>query len=167
MAKATATCKCATCGKEFQKIKMCVNRREADSWEVWAANHFDECEECKEKRIKMENDEMSKDSSYATLKGSEKQIHWANDIRREIVRKTEELLDSYDSLMSKALESGKTTAEQIESNKKILQCVIDIERSIEDSRFWIDNRTNDCFGFVNVIGRQYRDKLDEMTKEKK
>lgn len=35
MAKATATCTCATCGAMFTRTKICRNRREADGWEVW------------------------------------------------------------------------------------------------------------------------------------
>lgn len=46
MAKATATCTCATCGAMFTRTKICRNRREADGWEVWAAANFDECDAC-------------------------------------------------------------------------------------------------------------------------
>lgn len=41
MAKATATCTCATCGAMFTRTKICRNRREADGWEVWAAAEDD------------------------------------------------------------------------------------------------------------------------------
>lgn len=46
MAKATATCTCATCGATFTRTKICRNRREADGWETWAAANFDECAAC-------------------------------------------------------------------------------------------------------------------------
>lgn len=46
MAKATATCTCATCGAMFTRTKICRNRREADGWEAWAAANFDECTAC-------------------------------------------------------------------------------------------------------------------------
>lgn len=46
MAKATATCTCATCGATFTRTKICRNRREADGWEAWAAANFDECDAC-------------------------------------------------------------------------------------------------------------------------
>nr|DAY81919.1 MAG TPA: hypothetical protein [Caudoviricetes sp.] len=46
MAKATATCTCATCGATFTRTKICRNRREADGWEAWAAANFDECDVC-------------------------------------------------------------------------------------------------------------------------
>jgi hypothetical protein len=46
VAKATATCTCATCGTTFTRAKICRNRREADGWEAWAAANFDECDAC-------------------------------------------------------------------------------------------------------------------------
>lgn len=46
MAKATATCTCATCGATFTRTNICRNRREADGWEAWAAANFDECDAC-------------------------------------------------------------------------------------------------------------------------
>lgn len=46
MAKATANCKCATCGAEFTRTKTCQNRSDANSWEAWAEDHFDECPTC-------------------------------------------------------------------------------------------------------------------------
>ena len=46
MAKATATCTCAKCGATFTRTKICCNRRDADSWEEWAAANFDECDAC-------------------------------------------------------------------------------------------------------------------------
>lgn len=46
MAKANATCTCATCGATFTRTKICRNRREAEGWEAWAAANFDECDAC-------------------------------------------------------------------------------------------------------------------------
>lgn len=52
MAKATATCTCATCGAKFTKTKICYNRRDADSWEAWAAENIDECGACYKARMR-------------------------------------------------------------------------------------------------------------------
>lgn len=46
MAKANATCTCATCGATFTRTNICRNRREADGWEAWATATFDECDAC-------------------------------------------------------------------------------------------------------------------------
>lgn len=52
MAKATATCTCATCGAEFTMTKICCNRRDADSWEAWATANIDECDVCYAARMR-------------------------------------------------------------------------------------------------------------------
>lgn len=54
MAKATARCTCKYCGAEFTKTAIKYNRREADSWEEWAVEHFDECPSCYGKRMREE-----------------------------------------------------------------------------------------------------------------
>jgi uncharacterized Zn finger protein (UPF0148 family) len=46
MAIARATCTCATCGETFEKRAEKRNRREADSWEQWAVENYDECPKC-------------------------------------------------------------------------------------------------------------------------
>ncbi len=46
MAKATAICTCSTCGETFRKQTTKRNRREADSWEQWAVENYDECPKC-------------------------------------------------------------------------------------------------------------------------
>lgn len=54
MAKATATCTCATCGGKFQREAIKRNRAEADSWTEWAERTFDECPACFGKRMREE-----------------------------------------------------------------------------------------------------------------
>lgn len=88
MAKAKAFCRCATCGNEFTREKICGNRREADSWEAWAENHFDECPDCYQTRVRMERQEenaaaaeANKTAGLPGLTGSPKQVAWAESIR--------------------------------------------------------------------------------------
>ena len=57
MAKATATCTCATCGATFTRTTTKANRREADAWEAWAVKHYDECPTCWGKRQRAEEAE--------------------------------------------------------------------------------------------------------------
>lgn len=54
MAKATANCTCATCGKEFVKTKDCCNRADANNWEDWAEKNYTECPTCYGKRMAAE-----------------------------------------------------------------------------------------------------------------
>jgi hypothetical protein len=52
MAIAKATCTCKTCGETFEKRAEKRNRREADSWEQWAVENFDECPKCYKARMR-------------------------------------------------------------------------------------------------------------------
>ena len=54
MAKARAKCTCKTCGSTFYKEKACYNRKQADEWEAWASQTFDECPTCWGKRKREE-----------------------------------------------------------------------------------------------------------------
>ena len=54
MAKATAYCKCGTCGTEFTRTANKGLRAEADSWALWAADHYTECPACYAKRMRSE-----------------------------------------------------------------------------------------------------------------
>ena len=60
MAIAKATCRCAICGEEFEYRTYRRNRREADSFEAWAAEHITECPDCRQARIKRERDEANR-----------------------------------------------------------------------------------------------------------
>ena len=88
MAIAKAQCKCATCGNDFEVRVSRANRRDADSFEKWAAENITECDECKAARIKAGYDEENARSAqaaqemrYPSLTGTEKQVAWANTIR--------------------------------------------------------------------------------------
>lgn len=52
MAIARAVCTCSTCGRKFEKTATKQNRRDADSWEAWASDHYDECPACYGKRMR-------------------------------------------------------------------------------------------------------------------
>ena len=92
MAKATATCTCATCGKTFEVIAYKSNSRGARSFEAWAAENITECRECADKRIaqKRADDSASAmteatENGWPALTGSEKQIAWAASIRKSLI----------------------------------------------------------------------------------
>lgn len=82
------TCTCRTCGKTFEVSAKRANSKQAREFEEWAENHIVECHECAAKRVKAEKDAFYIDidtSDYCELRGSEKQIAWANDIRRDFI----------------------------------------------------------------------------------
>lgn len=83
MAKAIANCTCRICGKEFIKTAFKRNRTEADNWREWAEDYFDECSECYTERRKSENEKLIESLGLPAMemKGSEKQIIWATEIK--------------------------------------------------------------------------------------
>ena len=101
MARADATCTCATCGKTFTVTVFRRNRKEADSFEAWAAENIDECGECEAARIAKEHEAENEKSAAAAaekgwpeLTGSPKQVAWAVTIREnempQILEKVEQ-----------------------------------------------------------------------------
>lgn len=89
MAKGTAICICETCGKEFEVEKICYNRRDADQWAEWAAEHYCECTSCYRKRM---DEEAKKEAEAMNLPEivavSEKQKKYAEDIRAKYIRRS-------------------------------------------------------------------------------
>lgn len=57
MAKARAICRCQSCGETFYREKTCYNRKDADFWEAWASQTFDECPTCYSERMRKEESE--------------------------------------------------------------------------------------------------------------
>lgn len=88
MAIARVECTCKTCGNTFEVKATRANSTQAREFEEWAVNHCTECSECSAKR-KEEQDRQRYAgidmSDYSPLRGSEKQIAWANDIRRSFI----------------------------------------------------------------------------------
>lgn len=88
MAMAVAKCTCKTCGNGFEVRAYKPNRRDANSFEEWAAGNITECKECREKRLNAERAEenakameAAKELGYPELVGTEKQVAWASSIR--------------------------------------------------------------------------------------
>ena len=83
MAKATAKCKCEKCGQTFYKDVYGFNRSKADSKAKWAAENFTLCPDCY--RADKAEKEKAKYAWLPELEGSEKQVAWANDIRKNVL----------------------------------------------------------------------------------
>lgn len=94
MAKAAASCTCATCGKPFEIVRYEYNRKSANEFERWAEANCDECPECYRTRIRAE--EAEKAAKIAAELGgvpeitgkSEKQIDFAISLRNQILSKS-------------------------------------------------------------------------------
>lgn len=138
MAKASVEIICEECGKEFTHEHICRNRNEADSYEEWARENITTCPACwyKAKRAAEEKraEEATKDVELSELTGSEKQVAWAEKIRRAAI--------------ATVLESGRTITEQVYA----------VINSITDARWWIDNRFDIDYarGFEKKLVEYYR-----------
>lgn len=136
MAKAMATCKCATCGCEFTKMTVKPNRREADSWETWAANYYDECDNCRQKRLAAEREEESRKAAedarelnLPELKGSEKQVAWAERIRMEFIQSADKQIRE----VAECPRSSRMSVSDLESFKEWI-----LKKT--EASWWIDKR---------------------------
>ena len=145
MAKARAICTCATCGEEFFYDKICRNRREADSFEAWAAQNLDECNGCRQKRIQRERDaenraaaEKAEERNLPELTGSPKQIAWANSIREKAMA----YCDRARAEADENLANENITRERYDRIVSTINAIISIAATADEcrtARFWIDN----------------------------
>jgi DNA-directed RNA polymerase subunit RPC12/RpoP len=90
MAKVEITLKCSECGKEFVHTNYKQSRKLADSYEEWAKDNITVCPECYKKAIREEKEtrinrafEEVKNLVTSELIGTEKQVKWAEQIRKE------------------------------------------------------------------------------------
>jgi len=90
MAMVSIMIKCKSCGNEFKHQKKCYNRSAAEDYEKWAMDNITLCPRC---YIEMENqkylrecmeiinDTIEDQRDFVDLRGTEKQIDWASEIR--------------------------------------------------------------------------------------
>lgn len=95
MAKATVTCKCNTCGKDFVVTKICRNCSAATDFANYAATHYDECKDCFAQRMRDEQADCAAPiiAKYGIpkIKGvSDKQIVYANNLRNKFLSRCSE-----------------------------------------------------------------------------
>lgn len=146
MAKASITCKCPECGAEYTWMKTCYNRREADSWEAWAAGQSDRlCPECyrkaqREAATKAGAEQARKDRLPA-LTGSEKQIAWAEAIR------------------GKAIATWDRCDIKTEARPLLIECI----SGHLEAKWWIDNRSNlECATENNPLAKELMAKINKV-----
>lgn len=124
MAIAKTTCTCKKCGQKFEVRVKRSNRRDACSFEQWAAENITECPECRDARKTAGRqayaEKVLAPYTLPALKGSQKQIAWAEKLREKALPKWIEWLGGSD-----------------EVDVTALQWVISRHT---DCRWWIDNR---------------------------
>lgn len=95
------------------------------------------------------------------LKGTERQVKWAEDIRKEMIASIERELDVVKSLMS-SLADEKDIKENKEEIEELQSAIKEIKK-IEDAKFFIDNRHDKGSRLVHLFKNM---KKAEKTLEK-
>lgn len=157
MAKARATCTCATCGAIFEVTAVRNNARDARSFETWAVENITECKECEEKRTAEKRAEENAKAAAAAgergwpiLEGTEKQVAWATTIREQQIPG-----------MIKQLARALAHAREREKTERIGHfelCIRAIEYLIAHNTkasWWIDN--NNAMTIEKAVGNVYKD----------
>lgn len=140
MAIAKAKCTCCKCGAKFEVTRKCFNRKESDSFEVWAADHFDVCPACEAKERVEKAEALKVDAAnkgYAELVGTSKQIIWAEQIRAEKIKEAEQ--------------TAKKLVEQHKNEKGVAafkMCIEHILSHKNKASYWIDNRKVDIMSLA-------------------
>lgn len=148
MAKATAWCTCSKCGHQFKVEKTCSNRRDADSFEAWATNHYDECPDCYRERNSAEREaQKTADNAAAAayteanqlpaLTGSEKLAAWANTIRHKRL-----------AYLDKSMAGGEPKPEYYDYRAWLI--------THTSAKYWIDNRDNSDEAFHRIGIREWK-----------
>jgi hypothetical protein len=141
MAKATANCTCKQCGNKFIKTAIKTNRTSAAEWEKWAENYYDTCPDCEAAGRTEKAAELAKQAAadgMPALKGTEKQIIWAEQIRARMITEFENVRAQATVGMELMDEAQK--AARVEELKLYDQAEDYILHHYERASWWIDKR---------------------------
>ena len=97
MAIARLNIKCTECGEDIEIRRNCFNRKEADNYEVWAAQNIKLCNKCRFEKQKAESlkDLSEFIKSLPEIVGkSEKQITYAKNLRENLIFKNRDRFGS-------------------------------------------------------------------------
>lgn len=136
MAKAIAECKCKKCGEYFERVKLCRNRKEADSWETWASKYFDLCPDCYEEEC-----------TERLMQGKVQEMHYAEYKRNYAQRPT--IPNSYNKTTKTILVVLKTVKELAEEKELMKQRA--------------NSSKSEIFTAAHDLARDMRDENPEMS----
>lgn len=153
MARAVAKCTCSVCGKTFERTRICASRKEADYWEERATKGIQVCPECEEKE-RAERAAKLREQAIADgmvdLKGSPKQLVWAEEIRAKFLeiagRQWEKLAGNIES----AEKQGKDTEKMNVGLKRFEMTEKYMLTKISAAHWWIEERKE-----LNPINENY------------
>ena len=168
------TVQCDTCGSDMDFFTFGGNSRDRQ----WRADHFKhECDECKQKRIALENAknaEKNREEGLPALTGSEKQIAWAETIRATFIEGASTLVQRLEKFYPLFNEEKKVSDKtEIKVARKVLRQLkmrydIDVDFVLAENleslhykigklfentsaSFWIDRRGRELFELLEDI----------------
>ena len=166
MAKASVVCTCKLCGLTFRKEATKTSRKEADSWESWAKDYFDECPDCAKRRVAGEHqktyetskpsDESLVDQGYKSLQGSDKQIAWATSIRVTQVGRLETYFSKLEAKVEKAEKNQEITEAQKAEVLKNIKTVRDFVKIQANSGWWIEHKDTHIYDIMDVALKAHK-----------
>ena len=162
MAVARAICTCELCGNTFYKETKRQNRRLADDWEKWASKNIKVCPDCEREIYEEEAEELAQKASangLPKLRGSEKQIAWAEHIRPELLESMEKTVEEAREYVN-GLDEGEEKDRCIKVLRVFEQILIQV-RNEKRAAWWIDHRDRNGLSVVrNIFMEQYNKKLE-------
>lgn len=141
---AKATFPCAGCGASITVGGSSYNRRRADNYAEFCAKRGDLCEACKRAQFLEDNARAAAETAaigLEPLKGTEKQIAWANTIRLQMLPRIDAAgvtVKNHITSMSRSL-----SAEALAELRDAAALLLTEMRAQPEARWWIDYRNDD------------------------
>ena len=144
MILARAMCTCKRCGKMFERKTRWWNDQKAREWEEWAAKNLTLCPQCRYDDYVAGASKLALEAfaiGLPELRGSDKQVVWAEYIRAELLESAAQFLkDSWDKT------SMLDDAAIKERNEKVLHALGQILVQVRHeprAAWWISHRRSD------------------------
>ena len=86
----------------------------------------------------LSKNEMKEDVEMVELKGTEKQVKWAEDIRKEVVEKLQNVKNEYEKMILEAEEKGKRFPKRYTKNVTALEKLLNEVKENESAKAFIE-----------------------------
>ena len=86
----------------------------------------------------LSKNEMKEDVEMVGLKGTEKQVKWAEDIRKEVVEKLQNTKNEYEKMISEAEEKGERLPKRYTKNVTALEKLLNEVKENESAKAFIE-----------------------------
>ena len=86
----------------------------------------------------LSKNEMKEDVEMVELKGTEKQVKWAEDIRKKVVEKLQNVKNEYEKMILEAEEKGKRFPKRYTKNVTALEKLLNEVKENESAKAFIE-----------------------------